>query len=120
VAIEDFFTTPVTIVTPGSTSDRYNEGGVPDWVNPADQTAVSGWLEQQSAIEVLGGRDAQVVGWLLFLPAGAPINAGDRVIVDPADYELDASTFEVDGVPNVVSTPSGPHHTEVHLKLVEG
>lgn len=118
MAIEDFFTTPVTIVTPGVKADRYNEASaetVPDWDNPADEVASMGWLVQTSADEILGGRDATVTRWQLFLPADAPISAFNRVIVDAFD-----SPLEVDGMPNVVSTPAGPHHTEVVLRVVEG
>ena len=63
MAIEDFFTTAVTIVTPGVKADRYNEAAaeaIPDWDNPAAQTGTMGWLVQTSAEEFLEGRDATV------------------------------------------------------------
>jgi hypothetical protein len=121
VAIEDFFTTPVTIVTPGTKADRYNEADViPVWDNPIDSQTSNGWLVQIASQEVLDGRDAQVTRWRLFLPATAAITSMDRVLLDAPEYELPAIAYEVDGVPDVVSTPSGPHHTEVLLRLVAG
>lgn len=118
MAIEDFFTTPVTIVTPSLVEDNHHDL-VPNWANPASATVSAGWLVQTSATEETGERNTEVTGWQLFLPADAPITAGDRVITDPETYEKAATTFEVDGTPNVVSTPTGPHHTEVALRFVE-
>lgn len=118
MSIEDFFITPVTIVTPGTTTDRYDDL-VADWANPASSTVSAGWLHQTSATEETGERDTEITGWQLFLPADAPISAGDRIVADPETYEKASTVFEVDGTPNVLSTPTGPHHVEVNLRLIE-
>lgn len=118
MSIEDFFTTPVTIISPGLDTDRYDDV-VPDWANPASSTVSAGWLIQTSTTEETEHRDTEVSGWRLFLPADAPISAGDRVTADPETYEKAATTYEVDGTPNVVSTPTGPHHVEAVLRLVQ-
>ena len=123
MAIEDFYTTPVTIVNPQIIGDRYNEAAaevILDYDNPADTTAALVWLEQLAAEEVLDGRDAQVTHWRLFGSSSLPISAISRVVADPPEYEMPSTTFEVEGTPNVLSTPSGPHHVEALLKLVTG
>jgi hypothetical protein len=123
VAIEDFFTTPVTVVNPSAGTDRYNEAAaeaILDYTHPSGTSDEMVWLVQENVTELLDGRDAQVTRWRMFGRAAMPISAVSRVLVDPPEYEMDVSTFEVDGTPNVVSTPAGPHHVEVLLRLVTG
>lgn len=117
MAIEDFYTTPITIVTPALVEDAHHDL-VPDWDTPASSTASAGWLVQTSTTEETGERTTEVTTWQLFLPADAPITVGDRVIADPETYEKASTVFEVDGTPNVVSTLTGPHHAEVVLRFV--
>lgn len=107
--IERFFTTQVTVQSPGLATDRYlNEQA--DW-DAATEVDEWGWLYQESASEVVGGRDTEESRWVLRLRADAVVTAADRVLGD-------GLTFAVDGRPTVASTPSGPHHLKVPLKLI--
>jgi hypothetical protein len=113
MGIERFYTTPVTILAPQSRTDRYGDVVVDDWTN-ASSTRARGWLARLSAQEVLdAGRDANVTGWKLYLPPGTAIAANNRVVAD-------GTTYEVDGPPLEAKRPTGTHHLEVLLRLVEG
>lgn len=101
----------VTIVHPGSTTDRYSNT-VANW-DTATRTIASGWLAQRDATEVLDGRDALVTTLVLFLDAGTDITGRDRV-------DVDGITYEVVGNPLLAWTPRGAHHLEVVLRTVEG
>jgi len=108
--ITRFFTTPVTIIEPGSSSDGYS-GTAPDWQHPASQRHVNGWLTQVSTTEEIGGRDVTVTYDELTLPAGDPITSAARV-----QYATDL--FEVDGRPQRSRTPGqSDHHVIVRLRL---
>jgi hypothetical protein len=110
MAIEDFFVTPMMIVTPGTTTDRYNNE-MPDWDN-ASTVDTNGWLQDLSSVETLGSRDTVTTSARAFLPTDVEIAPTDRVVIDGA-------TYEVDGAPITARTREGPHHLEVTLKLVE-
>lgn len=110
MSIDRFFTTAVTIVTPGSTTDRYDDL-VPDWTNPVAEIESAGWLTQVDTTEEVVGRDAVVTGWMLFLPPSDAITVADRVIAN-------GSIFEVDGDPHYAQTPAGVHHIEARLRYV--
>lgn len=101
----------VTVLTASSTTDRYGNTVV-DWTNAASRT-VNGWVAQTGSVEELLGRDATTTVAVVFLPAGDPITAKDRVV-------LDGVTYEVDGVPNPANSRRGVHHLQVRLKNVEG
>lgn len=103
---------PLTIVNPGSGTDR-NNNSVPDWTD-ASRTAVNGWLEQSQSSEVLTDRDAQVSLWSLFVPADTPITGYSRVETG------DGTVYEVDGPPKPAHTKRGVHHIEARLRLVVG
>jgi hypothetical protein len=77
------------------------------------ETAVRGWVTQQSSTEVVDGREAQVSSWVAFLPADVDVVGVDRVT-------WSGVTFEVDGAPRRAWTPRGEHHVEVPLKVVDG
>jgi hypothetical protein len=100
-----------TIVTPGVTTDRYNNASK-NWT-AATRTPVKAWISQRNRAEVLGNREAQLSDWIAYLPAGTEIDGGDRI-------EWESLTFEIDGPPNPAWSPRGPHHVEVQLRLVEG
>lgn len=110
MSIERFFTTPVTIVTSGSTNSRYNDEA-PDWDNPISSVDALGWLTQTSSAEQIGGRDVVVTVDRLFLPAGTAVTVADRVVSEGRIYA-------VDGDPHVAQSPRGAHHVEVELRLV--
>lgn len=106
----------VTVLTAGSTTDRYG-ATVKDWGN-ATERDVRGWVSQREALEDrTDGREAQIQGWILYLPAGDAITGHNRVRWnDPTP----AVTFEVDGPPDPAWSPRGEHHIEVRLRVVDG
>lgn len=103
----------VTLVRAGSTTSRYSDQ-VKDWA-AATRITVKGWVSQRDRDEVTDSREAQVTGWVLFLPAGSDITGLDRV-------EWEGLTFEVDGPVNDAWSPrlKGVHHLEVNLWRVTG
>jgi hypothetical protein len=62
--------------------------------NDVDYTAsitVKGWLFEQPASpngDVVGGVEAIATAYRLYLPVGTPIETGDRVYKDGAEYEV--------------------------------
>lgn len=111
MTVEALMVRDVTILSAASSTDRYGNP-TNDWA-AATSTATKGWLAQQARDEVLGNRDAQTSGWVVYLPAGTVIDGSDRVVVD-------GQTFEVDGPPNRAWSPRGEHHVEAALNVVEG
>ncbi len=95
-------TAVVTHTAPGATDAEGN------W-SPGTQTTVSCpcRLEQ---LEASRGRGASI--WRLFLLPDIAIGPTDRVVVD-------GESFEVDGRPDVLATPRGPHHIEARLRRVD-
>lgn len=110
MSIERFFTTPVTIVTPGSQATRYGDLAA-DWDNPISEVETVGWLTQTSTTEQLGSRDQVVTQWKLYLAASEQIAVADRVIAD-------GSIYAVEGDPHHAQRPAGAHHIEVSLLFV--
>lgn len=101
----------VTILTPSTDTDRYNDA-VKDW-GDATETGVKGWVSQRTQTEDHDQREAQVSGWILYLHPDASITGKDRIV-------WEGITFEVDGPPNPAWTPRGEHHLEVPLRVVTG
>lgn len=101
----------VTILTPGAGTNRYGDPSK-DWAT-ATETETRGWISQRIRSEDLDGREAQITGWVLFLPAATTITGRDRVLWDDL-------TFEVDGPVLPAHTPRGLHHLEVNLRAVTG
>lgn len=101
----------VTVVRAGDDTDRYGNTAR-DW-STATSTATKAWVHQQTGSEVLDGRDAQVSGWVCYLPAGTVVDGADRIV-------WGALTFEVDGPPTRAWTPQGEHHVEARLRHVDG
>ena len=111
MSLATLLTQPITIVRAGASTDRYNNAAA-DWTT-ATRVTVNGRLQQTDTVEVAVGRDTLIADWLLFLPTTAVISGLDRI-------ETAAGTFEVVGVPAVVTTPAGPHHLEVRLRSIVG
>lgn len=109
MSIDRFLTSEITIVTPGTTVDRYNNLAL-DW-SKATSTCAVGWLTQVTSSEQIGLRDATLSGWKLYLPACTPVAVTDRIVAD-------GKTFEVDGEPHSAHTPDGEHHIEIALRRV--
>lgn len=119
----------VTIVNPVFVTDRYGDG-VADFGDDADHLEdVPAWVQHQSPSETYGpNRDAITASWLLILPPARVVAGVDD---DPPTLEAITITgrsrvhhgevvYEVDGEPNLTSSPRGPHHWEVPLKSVAG
>lgn len=101
----------ITILRPGTVEDRYHNAAK-DWAG-ATSTNVKGWISRTSSGEVNGEREAEVSGWIVYLPVGTDIVGGDRVT-------WNGTTFEVDGPPNHAWRPQGEHHIEAQLRVVQG
>lgn len=101
----------VTILYPGTTTDRYGNE-TKDWTTATTVTS-KGWVARQNQSENLQGREAEVSDWLLYLPADVMVDGGDRV-------QWGTYLFEVSGPPNTAWSPRGPHHIEAPLQVVTG
>lgn len=103
----------VTLIRAGSVESRYGDD-VKDW-SAASETTVKGWVAQRDRSEDRDSREAQVTGWVLFLPAGTDITGLDRV-------GWEGLTFEVDGPQLPAWSPrmNAVHHIEINLRRVEG
>lgn len=113
MSLDSLLVHDVTIRRAAVTTDRYHNPTVKDWNNVTD-TATKAWIHQQSHEELRNnGREAQLGGWVAFLPAEVDVDGGDRLIWDDL-------TFEVDGPPRRAWTPRGEHHVEAPLRHVEG
>lgn len=106
MSLRSLLTEPVTL--------RYRTAAAPDAegnpVSTTSDTDTVGRLEQRSTNDQEGG-DRRSTGSVLFL--------GPDEVVDGATQVLAGGrTFEVEGSPNLASTPRGPHHWEVTLREV--
>ena len=101
----------VTILTPGAATSRYGDTAK-NWA-AATETETRGWISQRARTENLDGREAQVTGWVLYLPPATTITGRDRLLWGDL-------TFEVDGPVLPAYTPRGLHHLEVSLRAVTG
>lgn len=111
MSLASLLTRSVTILTPGTTTDRYHND-VLDWAS-ATEASAKAWVSQASAAEDHDHRDATVTTLAATFAADAPLTPQSRVVVD-------GQTYEVVGVPNVAYTPRGAHHTECQLRAVTG
>lgn len=103
----------VTWQHPGvTTDDDGNEQR--DWTDDArtDVDDLPGWIEQRQTNELVDGRST-VITRQFFITNELEIAAEDRIV----DGD---NTYEVDGAPAILPTPSGPHHAEMVLLLVTG
>lgn len=100
------------------TYHRYSTSGEDPYGNPTETWTADGsttlvWLEQTQATEVTTDRDVQTSDWLLVDPnPNAGLTGRDKV-------DVDGTMYQVVGPPHVVYTPSGPHHVEARLALVD-
>lgn len=101
----------VDILTAGTRTDDYGDPQ-PDWTAPTEIT-VKGWWAWVASFEVLDGRDATSTTSKVYLPAGTPITARDRV-------RIAGRIYEVNGEPMPAWTPRGEHHIECFLSSVVG
>lgn len=80
----------VAVLTAGVTTDPYSGEDVQDWDNPSsrDVTTVAPPEPRPSSEPLQDARNSVVNGWTLYLPAGDPITAQDRVRVRGVDYPV--------------------------------
>jgi hypothetical protein len=108
-----YFTEPVSVIRPGTRTDRYGNT-VPDW-DTANSVDVLAWVEPVAVgTENIEGRSALASEWLLLAAADTQITGRDRVV-----YQ--GQTFDVIGPPVVRKAGRrGPHHVEARLRWAEG
>lgn len=99
-----------TWIEPGVTTDEYGNQ-VADW-DSATETEIRVWIEEAATTEQRDGRDTITSRWLM-LTNELHITARARIVFQDR-------TYEIDGEPSVLRTPTGPHHAEMTLLLVEG
>lgn len=108
-------TKTVVIQSGVENTDRYNNV-ILDWSAP-DEVCARAWVAQLKkktfGAEDLNQRDAVTTSLVAFFEPGTPIDAYKRVVVD-------GDVYQVDGAPDLASTPRGVHHLEVHLDRVAG
>jgi len=106
----------VTVVRPAASTDSHGNT-VLDYGAGATRTQVRAWLQQDHRSEPLAdGRDPLVQRWLL-VTNHRDIHGRDRIEWS----DMPGVTWEVDGPPAPLYTPSqGYHHLEANLRVVEG
>lgn len=105
----------VTVVRPAVSTDAHGSA-VYDYGAGAARAQIRAWLQQDRRSEPLSdGRDPLVQRWLL-VTNHRDIHGKDRV--EWAD--MPGVVWEVDGPPAPLYTPSGCHHLEANLRVVEG
>lgn len=103
----------VTRVRPATGTDTYGSDLLTYTVPPASSTTMAAWLQQDNREEPLSdGRDPLVQRWLMV--------TNDTDVLGYDRITFGSLTFEVEGPPEPVYTPSGFHHTECTLKVVGG
>lgn len=85
----------------------------PDLSAEITRTTITGWLQQTARFERDTAEADRDIGTWLLVTNAAGITARDRI-------EWGDLTFAVDGPPAPVHTPTGLHHYELTLRLVEG
>lgn len=114
MSIESFMVSPVTILYPGTTTNRYGDE-VEDWSNPTE-FHTKAWLVQQNTSEPGQATRANevVTDWIMACRGSVEISSRDRVL-----YQ--GTTFMVIGDPRNARTIVNPnHHKEVTLRIVKG
>jgi hypothetical protein len=103
----------VTLVRPATATDNYGNTTY-DYGVAATRTSITAWLQQDKRSEPISdGRDPLIQWWLL-ITNHEDICGRDRI-------EHDSTTYDVEGPPEKVYTPSQLfHHTEATLKAVAG
>lgn len=61
----------------------------PDWSQAVEHDVDGCSVQPGASAEVLDGRDATVVRWTVFAPAGTDVLASDRVVYGGGTYEVD-------------------------------
>lgn len=103
----------ITRVRPGSQTVRGSV--IPDWTNATSET-ISGCSVQPAQTTL--NEDGRVLGitdgLTAYLPNGADVQAGDRIVYD-------SETYEITGEPRVWVSPTGMrNHILLNLKRYSG
>lgn len=100
-------------IRPSTSTDGHGNTVRDYTVPPATSASITAWLQQDNRKEPIeDGRDPLEQLWLL-MTNETDILGYDRIV-------FGALTFEVEGPPAPVYTPSGFHHTEATLRAVSG
>lgn len=83
-------TETVAVLTAGTSTDPYSGETVEDWTTPTERevTTIAPLEPRPSSEPVQDARNALVSGWTLYLPAGDPITARNRVRVRGTVYPV--------------------------------
>lgn len=107
--VASFANQTITRVRPGIKTLRGSE--MPDWANTTS-ISISGCSVQPSTTTL--SEDGRVLGisdrWTAFVPTGADVQAGDKIIFDGNDYAID-------GDPRTWTSPTGAR-SNIQLNLV--
>lgn len=105
----------ITLIDPGTLTDRYHNNET-DWSTAVRTPDVPAWIQQRSssASGADTGRTAVVTQTICFFGSDTDVRAGMRV------EDAAGDVFEITGRPHRLSTPTGEHHIEAALNLVEG
>lgn len=87
----------VTVLSAGTKTDPYSGQNVEDWTTPTERSVktIAPLEPRPSAEPVQDARNAVVSGWTVYLPAGDPVTARDRLRIrgevfpvqgEPADW----------------------------------
>lgn len=81
---------PIAVLTAGTITDPYSGEESEDWSAPTERTVVTlvPAEPRPSQEPVQEARNAVVSGWTLYLPAGDPITARNRVRVRGEEYPV--------------------------------
>lgn len=80
----------ITVLTAGTSTDPYSDQPAEDWTNATERavTTVAPLEPRPSDEPVQDARNAVTRGWTLYLPAGDPITAKNRVRVRGVVYPV--------------------------------
>lgn len=81
---------PVVVLSATTTTDPYSQATVEDWTTPTERavTTTAPPEPRPSDEPVQNARNALVNGWTLYLPAGDPVSARNRVRVRGEVYPV--------------------------------
>ena len=110
--IPSFARQSVTRIRPGVKTVRGSD--IPDWEN-ATSLVISGCSVQPAATEM--SQDGRVLGILdgmtAYLPPGADVQEGDRIVYD-------GETYVIDGAPRVWEAAFNLSHVQIRLRRWSG
>lgn len=105
----------VTLVRPAQVTDDYGNVTRDYSEGVATRTELRAWMQQDNREEARSdGREAAIQKWLM-LTNHLDVQRHDRI-----EYGALTLGLDVEGPPEPVSTPAGPHHLEATLRAVDG